>query len=335
MNTPKPPLAVSVIICTRNRADSLAITLECLASADRTGIRAEVVLVDNGSQDHTTAVVAAYNPRIPIRYVYEPTLGGWDKSKALNRALDIGELGEIVAILDDDMSPAPNWFQGVAAICARWPDRHIFTGDTYVIPPVAALPSWSEDPRLRNWVFSAPAAEADDRPLAEGSWFSGCHWWFRASVLASGKRFRDIYLTEADFMLDLAEFGFSGMACPDASAGHRIQPALLDPEVVLARARKWGKTHAAVQLDPYRPSVPRARQMSSRPLVGRLFCSVKLAIWSTRYLIFEYCLTGMDHFAGKVATLERMNRYLEYLRTVSRMPEYSIWRGGKPTEAQK
>jgi hypothetical protein len=37
---------VSEVICTRNRADSLKVTLECLASANREGILAEVIVVD-------------------------------------------------------------------------------------------------------------------------------------------------------------------------------------------------------------------------------------------------------------------------------------------------
>src|SRR5579884_2438006 len=113
---------ISVIICTRNRAASLALTLDMLADADRHQISAEIVVVDNGSEDNTRFVVESYSPSIPIRYLVEPRQGVFGKSHSLNRALEAGGLGDIIAVLDDDMSPHKDWFQGVAAACRRWPD---------------------------------------------------------------------------------------------------------------------------------------------------------------------------------------------------------------------
>ena len=43
---------ISVIICTQNRASSLQVTLEHLVAADRDGIRAEVIIVDNAGHDN-------------------------------------------------------------------------------------------------------------------------------------------------------------------------------------------------------------------------------------------------------------------------------------------
>ena len=45
-------LWISVIICTQNRASSLQVTLEHLVAADRDGIRAEVIIVDNAGHDN-------------------------------------------------------------------------------------------------------------------------------------------------------------------------------------------------------------------------------------------------------------------------------------------
>ena len=66
---------ISVIIPTRNRAESLHITLECLASADRESIRAQIIVVDNGSSDGTKDVIAKFQGRISDRYIYEPAQG--------------------------------------------------------------------------------------------------------------------------------------------------------------------------------------------------------------------------------------------------------------------
>lgn len=109
-------LDISVVICTRNRSQSLSETLRCLATANRAGLQVEVVVVDNGSEDATAEVVQAFGSHLPARLLSEPRQGVYGKSYALNRALDEGRLGKIVAVLDDDMSPHPEWFQGVAAL---------------------------------------------------------------------------------------------------------------------------------------------------------------------------------------------------------------------------
>ena len=47
------PYDISVIICTRNRADSLKETLTCLSRCDRTAIKVQIIVVDNGSENNS------------------------------------------------------------------------------------------------------------------------------------------------------------------------------------------------------------------------------------------------------------------------------------------
>ena len=109
---------MTVLIATRNRAASLTETLEGLAAADASGIEVGIRVVDNGTDGATRSVVEAFQPRLPVRYLYEPVAG---KGAALNRALDEGRLGDLVAVVDDDMSLPRDWFKGVMAIARRWP----------------------------------------------------------------------------------------------------------------------------------------------------------------------------------------------------------------------
>ena len=102
----------SVVICTRDRAASLAETLACLSRLDAGGIEFEVVVVDNGSRDDTVARIGDFRDRLRIRSLHEPEPG---KSHALNRALAAGGLGDVIAFLDDDMSPHRDWLRGVAS----------------------------------------------------------------------------------------------------------------------------------------------------------------------------------------------------------------------------
>lgn len=335
MGTEDPPVDLTVIIPTRNRADSLCVTLECLASANCDGIRTEVIVVDNAGRDHTKQVVESFSQRIPIRYLYEPKLGTFGKSHALNCALDAGGLGEIIAVLDDDMSPDQKWFRAVIATCKRWPDKDLFTGRTYIIWPPEDVPEWA---RKKGSVQSMLFADQDfgdsDTELSDGRWYLGGHFWFRSRVLGGGRRFKDIWVTEPDFQLDLVEEGFKGVASPEVLSGHRIQPSLLQKDVALNRARKTGASCAWLRLQPYRRGVKQARLLRRHPWLGRLFCLLNHWRWRFLYLVsFLYPSDG-TRFAKRWVAAERMTTYLELFRAANRLEEYSLWKRA-PKMAQK
>jgi glycosyltransferase involved in cell wall biosynthesis len=324
MSEPRPD--ISVIISTQNRSESLKVTLECLASANRDGIRAEVIVVDNGGSDNTEEVATSFSRRIAVRYLYEPTTTGYGKVHALNRALDAGGLGEIVAVLDDDMSPHSDWFQGVMAIGKRWPDKDLFAGKTYIIWPSDDVPGWAKKHSLESWVFSSFNVGGSDSLLETGKWFSGNHFWFRSRVLIDGKRFKNIWVTEGDFQLDLVELGFGGVAGPDAVAGHRIQPALLQRKVVLERARKSGASYGALRLQPYRNHVKQSRLFHEHPWGARLFCILNYFRWRLLYLASYLYPSDDSRFEHRLIALERMTGHLEYLRVANQLDDYSLRR---------
>ena len=315
---------ISVIIPTQNRARSLEVTLDHLAAADRDGIRTEVIVVDNAGHDNTREVADSFEHRMPVRYLYEPTLGVFGKSHALNRALDAGGLGDIIVVLDDDMSPEPGWFRGVLEISKRWPDHDLFTGVTNIVWPSPEVPDWAKKPSSQNGVFSSGSFGDADAPLKNGQWFLGGHFWFRSRALAGGMRFKDIWLTEPNFQLDLIERGFRGMAGPDAIAGHRIQPALLQREVALGRARKAGICKAQVRLQPYRRTVRQARLFHEHPWLARLFCALNGFKWGLLYLASYLYPSAGSRFERRLVALERMTLALEYLRVARQAPDYSL-----------
>jgi glycosyltransferase involved in cell wall biosynthesis len=320
----KSPM-ISVIICTRDRAESLRITLECLERAMQPGIGAEVIVVDNGSRDRTREVVESFIARLPVVYLYEAQTGNYGKSHGLNRALDYGCKGDIIAVLDDDMSPEEGWFEGVADICGRWPDKDLFAGRSYVIWPEQHVPGWACDPAIRGWIFSVQGFGAGDTPLSSGSWYSGNQFWFRARVLADGRRFRDIQLiTDADFQLDLVEAGYSGVANPAAAAGHRVQPSLLDEKVVLQRAEQTGVYFARLRLDPYRRHIKQARLLADHPLAGRLFCLLNYVRWRILLGAAGLIRSSDRRFVRRVVATERSATYRELLRLAGCMEEYSV-----------
>ena len=99
---------ISVVVCTRNRAESLRETLCSLVAQQSDGQFAyEVLVVDNASTDHTPRVVEEISAaaRIPVRYVREQCRG---TSYARNRGVATAR-GEWIASFDDDQVADTRW----------------------------------------------------------------------------------------------------------------------------------------------------------------------------------------------------------------------------------
>jgi O-antigen biosynthesis protein len=114
---------ISVVVCTRDRAQKLE---SCLRHLDRQDYPAfEVVVVDNApTSDAVRVLVQARQGRIKYRYAVEPRGGlSWARNAGTAAAS-----GEIVAFLDDDEEPDPYWLAGLAAGFARGDDIGCVTG---------------------------------------------------------------------------------------------------------------------------------------------------------------------------------------------------------------
>jgi len=328
----EPSPSISVIIPTRNRAESLRITLECLASADRAGIQAELIVVDNGSTDNTRQIAEAFQGRIPLRYVYEPAQGVYGKSHSLNRVLDAGGLGEIIAVLDDDMSPHQDWFQQLSALCKRWPDKDIFSGEIYTVWPSDDVPAWARTRKFQELVLSSGELDEDVVPLRDGRWWGGNHFWFRSRVLEGNRRFPDMWLTEPAFQLDLAELGRTGVADRKVRAGHRVQASLLDKKAAVDRARRFGREEAWLRLSPYRSKMKQARLLREHPWKGRLYCLARLLRARIRSLVFRFRSSQAAGFAKRLDAVSRSEYFLGLLRASASLDDYALWRKKRSTK---
>ena len=92
--------SVSVVICSRNRP---ALLQNCLAAVSRLDPAPnQVLVIDNSEGDNDTRNVAQ---EYGFRYTIEPVRG---LSRARNRGLSECD-SDIVAFLDDDASPEPDW----------------------------------------------------------------------------------------------------------------------------------------------------------------------------------------------------------------------------------
>lgn len=312
---------LTIIICTRNRADSLAITLESLARAEKNGGDICIRVVDNGSSDHTREVAECYSAKLPLEYLFEPTLGNYGKSHALNRALDEGSLGELVAVMDDDITLREDWVKAVLSLASNFQDKALFGGSIYISWPDGEKPKWAMDPRIRSWLFSA-VDYRQESSLPPGMWFSGNHFWFRSAILENKRRFRDIWLTEPDFILGLADDGYEGIASPRAVVWHRVQHHLLDPSLARKRAKLVGCSFARVRAQPGRKRVKQAVLLRRYPFLSRLVFAAYMIKWSYKLKIAKALAPFREGFASELVALERFYNYRELLIMAAEFDEY-------------
>jgi glycosyltransferase involved in cell wall biosynthesis len=115
---------VSVVVCTRNRPDSVLVTLRSLL--DMRYAPFEVVVVDNAPDSDATqdAVLAAHGEDPRVRYVREPRPG---LSCARNRGLTEAS-ADFVAFTDDDVTADPWWLDGIVRGFHAAPDVACVTG---------------------------------------------------------------------------------------------------------------------------------------------------------------------------------------------------------------
>ncbi|MBW4481202.1 MAG: glycosyltransferase [Tildeniella torsiva UHER 1998/13D] len=103
---------ISVIIPTLNRADSLALALESLSRQQAPDADFEVLVVDNGSIDHTKAIAQSFADKLPsaqLRYIFEPEPG---LLSGRHRGAQEAK-GDILSFLDDDVELDPGWLVAV------------------------------------------------------------------------------------------------------------------------------------------------------------------------------------------------------------------------------
>jgi GT2 family glycosyltransferase len=101
-------MKLSVLICTRNRAKSLAATLERFFAQRFAGdYEYELLIVDNASTDETKKVAERFASR--VRYLFENRPG---LSRARNAAIKAAQ-GEILVFTDDDVLVAENWLDEI------------------------------------------------------------------------------------------------------------------------------------------------------------------------------------------------------------------------------
>jgi GT2 family glycosyltransferase len=121
----------SVVICTRNRPESLAQTLESVLTQDYPDY--EVLVVDQSSGDETCRLVeTSPSPRLRYLRLERPGL-----SRAYNAGIRATD-AHLLVFTDDDVTVPPGWLRSVALAFARNPEVSLLYGQVLIPPELAA-----------------------------------------------------------------------------------------------------------------------------------------------------------------------------------------------------
>jgi len=130
---------ISVIICTFNRADTIKSTIQSLLTQALSNNEYEIIIVDNGSTDHTRSAVEELQQKgvSHLFYVSEVRQG---LSIARNKGILLSK-GEVLAFIDDDAIAHKEWLASIAETFATTERVDAMGGP---IEPYGALrlPSW-------------------------------------------------------------------------------------------------------------------------------------------------------------------------------------------------
>jgi len=273
MTAAKPDPLISVVLCTRDRADLFDKAMASVVAQTFPKEAYEIIVVDNGSSDHTAEVAHRYESEANVRYVLEERVGlciarntGWQAAAA-----------PYVALFDDDAIARPGWLAAIA---------DAFTGSGRVgviggrVDPVwlAPRPAWLADeiagaltiidwgpetkliPDLRReWLVGANMA-APKAVIAE---VGGFHPWLDrvgTNLLSSG----DVHL-----QLEIVRRGYDCLYVPAMAIDHLAPPSRLSQAWFTKRFYWQGMSDAVMQIIDDRPSRRRRLKLAANR-IGRL-----------------------------------------------------------------
>ncbi|MFK7896704.1 MAG: glycosyltransferase family 2 protein [Myxococcota bacterium] len=240
---------ISLIIATRNRAESLQRTLESLLQIrfDRAW---EVLVIDNGSSDKTAEVLETFSARLPLIAINESEPG---KNRALNLALGFAR-GNLFVFTDDDVSVPLNWLSAYFEASRAWPTANIFGGPIRPVFP-EATPDWISAPDfiLASEAFGIKPIGSEG-PTDEPPY--GANLAMRAALFDGlsfdeniGPNSAKSYAqgSEYELMKRLQERGEEFIHVPGAPIDHMISEHQVELDWLHGRAERIGRGSARIK----------------------------------------------------------------------------------------
>lgn len=297
--------AISVIICTYNRADSLRVSLDSLRQ--QPPVPWELIVVDNNSTDHTRAVCEQFQPHLPLRYLFEPRQG---KSFALNHGVRAATY-PLLAFTDDDVTVATDWLTALVAAAQQQPQATYFGGK--ILPAwLAPPPAWLQEHVAT--LIRGPMVYFDrgDIPGEFRDAFWGANLAIRRKVFDTFSFREDLGPNPNDFVrgeeIDLQQrlvaAGYAGWYVPNAVVYHRTPAERMTEQYI----RHWfeGAGAARVRVG----NVPTGPHLAGVPLefYWRLFHYHVRYLLTRRLGPSRFWLTAAVKAATTVGMIRELRR---------------------------
>lgn len=234
---------LTVLLATRNRSRVFTSVLESFCRLRSPSSGWKLLVVDNGSTDQTSQLIASFASRLPLQSVTEPTPG---KNFALNAGLAFVE-GDLVVLTDDDVFPREDWLIRLRHAADAQPEFSIFGGSVvphWEIPP----PYWIQ------WADQGAVFAITDPSWRDGPIAPNCIWGpnmaIRSEVFRSDIRFNPSmgprgsnYLQGGDTELTrrLYQQGHKAWHVREAVVEHFIRKEQMDRGWVMQRAIRHGR----------------------------------------------------------------------------------------------
>lgn len=217
---------ISVILCTKDNADRLRVTLEAFRQcAVPANCRWELIVVANACRDNTVSVAECFSGELPIRVITEPTPG---LSRARNAGIS-NSLGEFLLFCDDDIFPSVQWIASYFHAVTMCGDTAFYGGP--VLSVFESEPVSTQLLRIAPWSVRGFDLGPNERELHSGESFLSANWCCKKSLILNAGGFDEslglgassgVAGEETDLQHRLMSEGIVGVYMPKASIGHFV-----------------------------------------------------------------------------------------------------------------
>lgn len=236
---------LSLIVCTRNRADELVNCLPALAKQARDFPDVEVVIVDNASTDKTREVVerASAEYGFAFRYTYEARAG-------LCRARNHGRMaasGAVLAYVDDDVILGADWFKRVREHFLA--QRSDCLAGRVEVDVEGEMPDWFPPDLL--WVLGKTMLGDEARAISFPLHPQGNNFAVTTEVFDTAGGFDPqitLYGDETEFFRRVSKHEFTVIYDPEIVVTQRIPAHRLSQKALKHKAYIWGRGSSMVWL---------------------------------------------------------------------------------------
>jgi glycosyltransferase involved in cell wall biosynthesis len=308
--------AISVLIATRNRANSLNHVLSGLMALQPQQLRFEVLVVDNGSQDETPLILGRPWDRFTLIPLYEEVMG---KSRALNRALEKAS-GELLVFTDDDVTVSADWLMSLYASALRFPTADVFCGP--IVPNFPPhTPQWLPAHPFAGVMFGKFEPQLPEGPLPDVLVPFGANFAVRSSAIGD-KRFRlDLgpskengpsFGEDTEFIQHFRRESRKIIFVPGAEVVHNIRSEQIEMRFIFERSFHLGRGHASYLKRPRYVHAPaRFRPRSASAGESQRFERAAFINYYAGQLC-EFLRTEKHSFAREMRTILEQLEFLSY-----------------------